>query len=182
MSRLYVAVLVMVLGCKSKAVSEGSCDGDELDRLQTTCLLAGGSFTADTSANDLRACDVDAEGNPIGGSGSADCVLEGAGTCSITCELAADDAHDDNEEYSECWEDGYEDCDYDVGEFTAGNTTTIGQSYSRTTPTSNGEIVGTNCDVGYYCGFCNCWYRASSEWPNDNPFEYCDSEYDQLCS
>jgi hypothetical protein len=172
MIKFVLVIFVCVNGCKSKAVSEGSCDGDELDRLQTTCLTAGGSFSADSSASDLRACELDADGSPIGGSGNANCALQGEGKCSINCELNVDDGAS----YSECWQNGRDECADDL----ADGGSFFGDS-TGTNPTANGEIVGTECDVAYYCGFCQCWLTRHPDLFPNTPTVYCDSGYHGLC-
>jgi hypothetical protein len=72
---------------ESQAVSEGSCNAEELGRLQGQCLGYGGSFSAGTSAEDHIECEGSAGESLTGVDGSAACTISGKGDCAITCTL-----------------------------------------------------------------------------------------------
>ena len=74
------------LGCapnQETASAEASCDGDELERLQSSCSSYGGTFEAETDAHSLASCsDVSSQEGS-----TTECIIEGDGSCAVICEL-----------------------------------------------------------------------------------------------
>ena len=85
----------------TKAIEAGTCGDDELLQLQQVCIQSGCSYESSKSATGMDSCAGDAD---VGSqTGSAECAMQGSGSCSIVCSCEDDGS-------ATCGQWGWNDC------------------------------------------------------------------------